>query len=560
MKGRAAGTPELEQAAKYITEQFRDLGLQPAGSDGSFLQPFVVTTGASMGHHNQLTVRQLQSVQTLQSGKEYIPISFSSSGAVTGSVVFAGYGVSAPEFEYDDYFHLDVRDKIVVALRYEPKRFSEKRGASPGSYTHHSHFISKAINARDRGAKALLLVNGKLRNRDKDPLVKFGSTAGPENAGILVSHVRNEIVESWFAWAGKSLAQLQDGIDESYRPNSFLFSKDLIISLEVDIKRKQAEINNVVGYLPGSSDEYVVLGAHYDHLGLGNQNSLSPSRIGDVHPGADDNASGTAGLIELARLFANQRKSLRRGMLFLAFAGEEIGLLGSSHWVNQPTLPLGKAVAMINMDMIGRIRNSKIYIGGIGTGSTFGSLLDETSANHQFKIDRAQTGYSSSDHTSFIGKRIPVLFFFSGLHSDYHRPTDTWEKIVGGSAVDLLDMIAEVVTKIREASKPPEFIQIDSLRVENGRPGGYGPYFGSVPDFGEIENGVMFADIRPGSPADKAGLQPGDILIQFRDKVINNLYDFTYALRSSKAGEAVEVKILRGEQKISVQVALEQRR
>ena len=563
MKGRGAGAPELEQAADYIAGQFRDLGLEPAGDGGSYWQPFVVTTGASMGPRNQFVVRRQGSELTLEPGEDYVPLGFSSAGSVTGGVVFAGYGVSASEFEYDDYFHLDVKDKIVVVLRYEPKQFAERRGVDQGAYTHHSHLISKAINARDRGAKALLLVNGELEGEEEDLLLKFGSVAGPQDAGILLAHAKNAVVDDWLSREGKSLAQLQAEIDEGYRPQSFSLSAGLAISLEVDVERKQAKVHNVAGYLPGDSDEYVIVGAHYDHLGLGDQGSLSPSRIGEVHPGADDNASGTAGLIELARLFAQRQESLGRGMLFVAFAGEEIGLLGSSHWVDHPTLPLDKAIAMINMDMIGRIRKSKVYVGGVGTGSTFESLLEAASKNHHFRIDRAQTGYSSSDHTTFVGKRIPVLFFFSGLHSDYHKPSDTWEKIKGGDAADLLDMIAEVATELQAAAKPPEFVEVDSSRHGAGRSGGgggYGPYFGSVPDFGEVESGVKFADIRAGSPAAKGGLQAGDILVQFGDKPIKNLYDFTYALRGSKVGDMVKVKVLREGQEISARVKLEQRR
>ncbi len=563
MKGRGAGTPELQLAADYIAGQFQDLGLNPAGGDGSYLQPFVVTTGATMGPRNRLVVRREGSEVALEPGEDYVPVSFSSAGSVTGGVVFAGYGVSASEFEYDDYFHLDVKDKIVVVLRYEPKQFAKKRGADEDTYTHHSHLISKAINARERGAKALLIVNGELEGEEEDLLVKFGSVAGPENASILVSHVKNKAVDAWLSREGKSLARQQSEIDEGYRPKPFSLSGELTISLEVDIERKQAKVHNVAGYFPGDSDEYVIIGAHYDHLGFGDQNSLSPSRIGEVHPGADDNASGTAGLIELARIFAGRRETLRRGVLFLAFAGEEIGLLGSSHWANHPTLPLNKAIAMINMDMIGRIRKSKVYVGGVGTGSTFGSLLEAAGKNHDFRIDPAQTGYSSSDHTTFVGKRIPILFFFSGLHSDYHKPTDTWQKIKGGNAADLLDMIAEVTANIQAAPDPPAFIEVDRPRRGGGRSGGgggYGPYFGSVPDFGEVESGVKFADIRPGSPAAKGGLQAGDILVQFGDKAIKNPYDFTYALRGSKVGDVVEVKVLREGQEISARVKLEQRR
>jgi membrane-associated protease RseP (regulator of RpoE activity) len=329
----------------------------------------------------------------------------------------------------------------------------------------------------------------------------------------------------------------------------------------VDIETTRATVNNVLAYMPGQTDEYVIVGAHYDHLGRGNFDSLAPSQIGQIHPGADDNASGTAGVLELARLLAPQRGQLKRGILFMDFAGEELGLLGSAEWVKEPTRPLEKAVAMINMDMIGRIKDDKVYIGGVGTGSTFKPILEQAQKDSVFKIEYSAGGYSSSDHTSFVSKKIPVLFFFSGLHSDYHKPSDTWEKINAPSAAKLLDTIANVTLQLASAAQPPAFQTVVEDKPPSGGDGrGYGPYFGSIPDFGEIPNGVKFADVKPGSPAAKAGLKPGDVLIQFGDKPIKNLYDFTDALRRSKIGDVVEVKVLRDGQPVTASVKLEQRK
>jgi len=320
-------------------------------------------------------------------------------------------------------------------------------------------------------------------------------------------------------------------------------------------------VNNVLAYLPGQTDEYIIIGAHYDHLGRGDFYSLAPSQIGQLHPGADDNASGTAGVLELARRFAPLKGKLRRGVLFASFAGEELGLLGSAEWVKDPTMPLDKAVAMLNMDMIGRIKDDKVYIGGVGTGSTFQSALEQAQSKANFKVEYSAGGYASSDHTSFVTKRIPVLFFFSGLHSDYHKPSDTWEKINADAAVRLLDLVAGVSQQIASASDRPVFVTVVENKPASGASGsGYGPYFGSIPDFGQIENGVKFSDVRPGSPAAKAGLKAGDVMVQFGDKPIKNLYDFTDALRRSKVGDVVEVKVVRDGQTISTPVTLEQRK
>ncbi len=331
----------------------------------------------------------------------------------------------------------------------------------------------------------------------------------------------------------------------------------------MDIETTRATVNNVLAYLPGETDEYVILGAHYDHLGRGNFDSLAPSQIGQIHPGADDNASGTAGVLDLARRFAPMKGKLHRGILFASFAGEELGLLGSAEWVKEPTRPLEKAVAMLNMDMIGRIKDDKVYIGGVGSGSTFQGLLDQAQNKSTFKIDYSAGGPASSDHTSFVTKHIPVLFFFSGLHSDYHKPSDTWDKINAEAALRLLDLVQNVSEKLASAPDRPTFVAVvEDKPTSSGSTGGsgYGAYFGSIPDFGQVEDGVKFSDVKPGSPAAKAGLKGGDVLVQFGDRPIKNLYDFTDALRRSKVGDVVEVKVMRDGKPLNVSVTLEQRK
>jgi membrane-associated protease RseP (regulator of RpoE activity) len=271
--------------------------------------------------------------------------------------------------------------------------------------------------------------------------------------------------------------------------------------------------------------------------------------------------------MELAHWFSEEPKHAR-GILFLTFAGEELGLLGSNYYANHPLLPLQQAVAMINMDMIGRVRDRKVHVGGVGTGTTFAELLKEVGPRHDFETDVTErTGYGSSDHTSFTAKQVPVLFFFSGLHADYHKPSDTWDKIDAPSAVRLLFLVADVMDHLRDAPGRPEFVRVaetqpppDPASPHTGKVSGYGPDFGSIPDFTELPNGVRFADIRPGSPAAKAGLRAGDILTEFDGKRIQNLYDFTYALRAKRPGQEVLVKVLRGDQTIEAKVLLTERK
>jgi Peptidase family M28/PDZ domain/PA domain len=572
MRGRATGSPELERAAEFLRGQFRALHLKPIEHD-SYYQDFEVTTSAKLGEDNQFSYRESdRKAKAIKFQQDFVPLNLSTAGHVAGGVVFCGFGITAPEYNYDDYAGVDVRGKIVLVLRHEPQEYDEKSVFEGKVYTLHSQIFSKAVNAKMHGAKAVLLVNDvEAHSTETDELEKFGGTAGPANSGIEFLQVRAETVDKWLEKSGKDLRTLEQGIDKDLKPRSFALPGAFEVDVNVDIRREIKTVHNVGGYLPGETAEYVIVGAHYDHLGLGEQYSLAPSLAGTVHPGADDNASGTAGVLELAHWFAQGPKP-HRGILFLAFAGEELGLLGSNHYANHPDLPLDKCVAMINMDMIGRIRDHKIYVGGIGTGSTFAPLVKRAAERNTLDADLTETtGYGSSDHTSFTAKQIPVLFFFSGLHSDYHKPSDTWDKIDAPAAVTCLHMVSDVIEGLSRDEGRPEFVRVaepkahgeeagDAAAAHSGKVSGYGPDFGSIPDFTELPNGVRFADIRPGSPAAKAGLKAGDILTEFGGKPIQNLYDFTYALRARKPGDEVLVKVLRSGQTIEAKVLLTERR
>ncbi|HKW99252.1 MAG TPA: M28 family peptidase [Bryobacteraceae bacterium] len=567
MRGRATGSPELEKAADYIAAQFRAIGLKPV--DGkSYFQAFPVTTNAKLGNANRFEVVEAGKSTELKTGEDFIPFNFSSQAKLEGGVVFAGYGITAPEYNYDDYAGIQAKGKLVLILRHEPQEFDEKSVFAGKAFTEHAQFFSKAVNAKMHGASGVILINDEFHHHgDTDELEKFGRTAGPTEAGIPFVQIKAAIASGWIADAGKNLDEIGEAIDKDLKPRSFALPDSVEVRENIDVERVIKTVHNVAGYLPGETDEYLIIGAHFDHLGLGDQFSMAPSLAGTtVHPGADDNASGTAGVIELARWFASQPKQ-KRGVLFLTFAGEELGLLGSSYYVNHPDLPINKAVAMINLDMIGRVREGKVYIGGVGTGSNLRATIDPILARYPMHIDYSDsTGYGSSDHTSFTTKQVPVLFFFSGLHGDYHKPSDTWDKIDAPDAAKLLDMIAAVGTKLEDEAERPMFVRVKEPESHHGggpvgsSQSGYGPEFGSVPDFAEIPNGVRFADIRDGTPAAQAGLKAGDILVEFDGKPIGNLYDFTYALRSKKPGDRVTVKVLRGSETITASVLLRERK
>jgi hypothetical protein len=537
MEGRGAGTAGLQRAGEYVVDHFRRMGLQPIGDKGSYKQAFPVTTGAKLGAGNRLAVAGAPSA--LKLGEDYRPISFSTAGRITAGVVFAGYGITAPELNHDDYANLDAKGKLVLVLRYEPKAFTKTEPGKRPVYSIHSHLINKAINARNHGAAGVLLVNTE---GGKDELIEFGRIAGPANARILMAQVKRSIAEEWLKTAGASLVDAK----------AMALPGRLRLSLHVDIERPQATVHNVLGYLPGKSKEYVVIGAHYDHIGYGHFGSLAPDKAGQVHPGADDNASGTAGLLELARMFSERRSELDRGILFAAFAGEEMGLLGSAKWVDQPTLPLKNAVAMINLDMIGRVNGAKLYVGGMASGSTFENIVKSVLARYNFKVEYSFKNSSSSDHASFIAKDVPSLFFFSGVHSDYHRPTDTWNKVDATASSEVVTAVADIVAGLM-ADARPQFVR---AKPAPGRPRGSGPYLGVVPDDAPVAHGLRLMEIAEGSPAATAGLQAGDLLVAINDRSVADMYDMAYALAGRKAGDVLSLKLLRGGKPLTTDVTL----
>ena len=582
LKGRGDGTSELETAADYIAQVFRKAGLQPV--NGSYFQPFESTVGSELGPNNRLLLEG-KSQREYKMKQEFIPLSFSSSGTASGEIVFAGYGITAPEYHYDDYNGVNVKGKIVLILRHEPQEEDANSVFQGRKLTRHASLYSKAINARNHGATAMILVNDTGSHPD-DRLVRFGDGAS-EGMGILAVHVLQNVAEPWIKAAGHTLSDLQTSIDKDLSNHSFALPSTIQVELDADVQFKKAKLKNVAAFLPGSDpklrDEVIVIGAHYDHLGLGEYGSLAPSMIGKIHHGADDNASGTAGMLELARVLSADGNKPRRSILFLAFAGEELGLFGSAYYVEQPLIPLSRTITMLNLDMIGRVNKNKLFVGGVGTSPGFRNMVDEENkllsvetvdsikggssrARNAFQLDFSDSGYDSSDHMSFARKDVPVMFFFSGLHADYHKPSDTWDKVEPDETAQVLDLVDRIVRRIDSADNPPMYTRPKDDRRAAHAQGeseseeqGYGPYFGSIPDFGESAQGVRFADVQSGSPADKAGLKMGDILVEFDGNPIQNLYDFTYALRAKKPDDEVKVVVLRSGEKVSVTVKLGRR-
>ena len=557
-QGRGPGSSGIEKAAAYVMDQFRSIGVRPAGR-ASYGDPFSMTTGVKLTDPNAVSfsvVIERPGVPVDQTrpitvgwklGADYQPYGFSESGSTKGEVVFAGYGLSTSL--YDDYGGIDVKGKVVILLRGLPG-WAE----SDQTLRQLATVRSKTTIARDKGAVAVIFVN---KNGDSaDVLSRFGLDRLGKNSGILAVQARRSTCAKVFPPKGTSLFVAETDIEKTKKPRSFQLA-NVTASIAVTLAFEESTTSNIIGMIEGTDptlkNEYVVVGAHYDHIGMGDENSLSSSNEPAIHYGADDNASGTAGIIELSRAVA--ASPLKRSVLFMAFSGEEKGLLGSKHWVTTPTVPLDKVVAMINLDMIGRLKDGKLNIQGVGTSSRWPAVIDSAKKGLPLTITTTADGFGPSDHSSFTGKGIPVLFFFTGLHGDYHRPSDTWEKVNAEGEVTVLSMVERTMRIIGDTPERPEFAkgaekpastQSSSMALK--------VTFGVVPDYSDDPQGLHITGVKPGSPAEKGGLQADDIITGMGQTTIKNIYDLMAALGTFKPGDTTTVKVIRNEKPLSLSV------
>ena len=551
-QGRDTISPEAVTASQWIADEWRRLGLLPKGTDGTWFQPFQVPQPV-LGAGNRLQITSADGVvQTHAVETEWNPFSLTKSGRAEGEVVFAGYGISAAnDHDYDDFAGVDVRDKIVVVFRKNPG-WREAR---------HAAFTAKLKVAAARGAAALLLCNNPATTAamsGEDVIGHWSANLGaPAGSGpIPYAFISQEIARALLAPLGASLEDLETKL-RTEGPQSAR-----VPGVRVEIQTalsttKEMNARNVVGFLPGHDpevcDEVVVLGAHYDHVGLGRFGSLGGrDAAGQVHNGADDNGSGTTMLMELAEWFASPGNGTRRSLLFLAFTGEERGLLGSRHYVAHPTVPLQDIVGMLNMDMVGRCRQGRIEIGGVGTARGLKDLVAAANADIDLKVQWDPGGEAPSDSTSFFRKKIPVLFFFTGLHEDYHRPSDDIEKINYGDMVRIGQLVRRVTTRIANQEERLVYTQPPAPK----RP----PRIGIAPHPEPDPRGLVVARVPPNGPAGKAGMQAGDVIVSVAGHVVRDLQTLVAALTKLTAGKTVPVVVVRDEERITLKVTLGARR
>jgi hypothetical protein len=569
LEGRGNGSPGLEAAADYIAKHFREAGLEPGGEAGTFFQRFEMITGLSVQPGNSVTLNAGRSAVDFQIGRDYQLVSPSrdQSAAVEPlPLVFAGYGVSAPALRYDDYSGIDATGKAVLIFTHEPQENDPRSAFEGQTNTIHASMMRKVEVARSRGAKAMFVIEDTNHHPAPDRYRRWLSEPQAEEYGLPVFHLSRDRVQRALG-TRLNLETVSDEIDRDFAPKSRAL--DLTVNAVDRTVKVRRSVRNVVGLLKGSDptlqNEVVVIGAHYDHLGRSARFSMAQNSTGQIHHGADDNASGAAAVIEMAKAAAEARADFRRSLVFITFAGEEHGLLGSSHYVNHPPVPLNNTIAMINLDMIGRA-GGRILVDGLVNAPSIDEDLKaaESSSSMAMNALRGGPGAGASDDATFLLRKIPAINFFSGFHADYHRPSDTWEKIDARGGAAVADLALALARQLANRAQRPMFV--DTVQQEPhsssgsvGAVSGYGPYFGSVPDFANEGEGVKFAEVRAGSPAANAGFRGGDVMISFGAAPIKTLYDFTFALREKKPGDKVEVTVLRDGKPVTATVELTNR-
>jgi Peptidase family M28/PDZ domain/PA domain len=561
LAGRGVDTPGIVLARDYIAAEFAKVGLQPGGDKGTYLQRFEVVTGLRVKQPTSLT---LNNQPALRLNQDWTPLGFSTSNKVEAEVVFAGYGITAKDYGYDDYEDIDVKGKIVIVLRYEPP---PKNDNSPfrkhPNYSVHAALRTKANNARDHGAVGMILVDLHNQSDANRELISIRNSLWRSGNSLVATQARHAPLQNWLESRGFSLRELREKIDHGGKPAS-MYVPGGKATLEVNLEEIRQPTENVVAVLPGSDprlrNESVVIGAHYDHVGLGHYGTRDPTVEGQVHHGADDNASGTAVLLEVARRLSASDSRPSRTIVFAAFSAEELGLFGSRHYVNQPTVPLSSTKAMINLDMVGRLRDGRLTVFGTRSAQEFSGIVKSAASELGLEISESD-GIGRSDHMSFYSKKIPALHFFTGVHSDYHRPSDTWDKLNLEGMRKISELVLTTARSIANTSAPLDFVSLPSVPLAQTPTEGptSTTYLGSIPDYSGADEGVRLAGVSDGSPAALAGLRSGDVIVKFAETKVHNLEDLMLALGSKKPGDEVEITVLRGSQPLKLKAILQAR-
>ena len=610
--GRMTGTRGEKLATSYVAAYFDSLGLQPAGDRGGWFQEFTFTAGAELGPANRLAVGD----QKLTVGEDWTPLAFSATGEAPDSpVVFAGYGIRAPaadgQPEYDSFVHLDVKDKWVLAFRFLPEDTSPERRQHLSRYSSTRY---KAMQARDLGARGLILVTGpRTQVRQQLPPLRFdGAQAG---TSIPVLAIHNRLAKDWLAGMDKQLVAIQEKLDVGQNVMGFELD-GVTLGANIDVRGVQRTGRNVLARLPAdpaSHEPALLVGAHIDHLGTGpNASSLAKDDERDgVHFGADDNASGVAAVLEIAQYLSDQKAAGRfrpkRDVVFAAWSGEELGLIGSDHFVKQHLAALhghgrhhgghshgsphevkdqtphskpnpasdkastsdaknphaalspapqglgGVFGACLNLDMIGRF-DKKLVLQGVGSSSIWKREIERRNAPVGLPIALQEDSYLPTDASSFFRAGVPILSAFTGSHNDYHTPRDTPDKLNYEQAARIARLMGLIARSLALNADEPDYVE-QAPPQESGRRANLRAYLGSIPDYAEEGvKGVLLSGVTKNAPAYKAGVKPGDVIVELAGRKIENIYDYTYAIEALKIGEQVDIVVRRKERTLRMKI------
>jgi len=606
--GRMTGTDGAQQAAEFLAEQLRAAGLRPFGVSNTFFQPFEFNAGVRvMTNENRLTMTIAERAPGVSPGRDvpvsvvttpppggtpgaqvfraevdFRPLAFTSNGAVSGEVVFAGYGLAVPGKlgeGYDSFAGLEVSNKIVLALRYVPEEVDAKRRQELNRY---AGLRYKAMLARERGAKAILFVTGP-NSPNAGELATVSSDSAGGGSGIIAASITTNAAMQMFSAAGKNLTSIQSALDKEdpHAIGSFPLS-NVTVSLTTAVEHiKKSDRNVLAAWVPpGGATEYVLVGGHYDHLGHGESGAML--RAGEehqIHHGADDNASGTAAVLALARELSAPGVSPgggvvttgigtsrpggtpgARGVIFAFWSGEELGLIGSSHFVEHPPVALTNIVACLNFDMVGRLRDNKLMLQGLGSSTAWRRAIEKRNVAAGFNLVLQDDPYLPTDVTAFYPRGVPVLNFFTGSHDDYHRPTDTADRVNYDGLERIVKFARGLLLDTVNATQRLDYVKVASSTQGGGSRDNLRAYLGTIPDYATEVAGVKISGVRGGSPAEKAGLLGGDVIVEFAGQKIANIYDYTYALDAVKIGKTVSIVVLRAGQRVTVQATPEARK
>jgi len=547
LKGRAPGTPEDWVVTDYCRRDLLQSGWQLMGEDGR--QPLQVVTAVDTGSGNFFR----WSDQTVKIGRDCMPVAFSANGQRSAALLFAGYGMDFSEdsLSWHDYREIEAAGKWVMVLRGDPE------AEQPMSrYSVYSDLRKKALTARDRGAIGVVFVSGSQFDAEEKwlPLTADGA---PRLDDLLVVQIKREVADLLLHKTGQCVDSLEARLNRQLRPESFALGVD--IEAGVDLLEKQCTTHNVLAILPGADSEVegevILLGAHHDHLGWGGPHSGSrrPDTTA-IHNGADDNASGVAAVLEIAEKIAARDYPLRRSVLVALFAAEERGLLGSRHFAENGPVDLHRIKSMVNIDMVGRLDpdNRTVMVGGTGTSPIFADLIEKQIRSDRFVVSMSPEGYGPSDHASFYARDIPVLFFTTGAHEDYHTPTDDAERIDLESEKAIADAIAELIVELADTREEIPFQEAGPKEMP--RPRRFKITLNITPDHGARDvQGLRVQVVTPGGRAQRAGILKGDVIVEIDGRPVRDIYEYMHRLSELKSGQRSSVGVLRnGKKKIFI--------